>query len=187
MLKVVAIIVNDYRKWNGFNSNWDNISIVNGGYYAEPSTGNTYLKIKFDFKRRSQYFVLNLFGPVILLTLLEFFAFLIPPEAIERTSYAATIMLAMFVLHDQILSYLPQTPEPIIVANYVMMVMGFGAFCTFYAAFMFCIISKYKFLHTPVTNWKFKLFNLIDTLCFVLIIFGVSIVNSYCWMKTDSQ
>lgn len=186
LLEVLVASVDNSSPWNGFNSNWDIISVRNDSHYYEPFTGNTYITFTFFLKRRSQYFVMNLFGPVIFLTLLEFFAFFISPQQIERSLYSATIMLAMFVLQDQILSYLPQTPKPIVVAYYVIMVMGFGTFCTFYAAFMFWIISKSKFLHKPVTKWKFKLYNVIDTVCFVVLMFGVCIVNAYCWLNTDN-
>ena len=187
MLKVVDVMVINYRSWNGFNSNWYNISVRHDNFYYEPESGNTYVNFNFAFKRRSQYFLFNIFGHIILLTLLQFFAFLIPPQEIERILYAATIMLAMFVLHNQILNYLPQTPQPIVVANYVMTVMAFGTFCTFYASFMFWIISKSKFLHKSITKWTFKLYNVIDAVCFVTLMLFICSVNAYCWQKTDSQ
>ena len=187
MLEVVDMEVLYYVPWNGFNSNWDVISAIHDGHYYEPYSGNMYLNYKFVFKRRSQYFLLNLFGPVILLTLLQLFGFLISPDTVERTLYSATIMLAMFVLHDQILSYLPQTPQPIIVAYYVIAVMSFGTFCTFYAAFLFWIISISNVLHKQVTKWKFQLYNVVDSICFVSLLVCVCLGNSYCWLKNDSQ
>ena len=187
MLKIETVLVVNYQSWNGLNSNWDNTSVGYDPNYYDPGRGNTYVNFKFEFKRRSQYFLLNIFGPVILLTLLEFFAFLIPPDAIERILYAATIMLAMFVLHNQILTYLPQTPQPIVVAYYVIMVMIFGTFCTFYAAFIFWIISISDVLHNTVTKWNFKLYNVIDSICFVILLSALCAGNAYCWHKTDRK
>ena len=187
MLEIVKTDIMNESYSKSLNSNWELILSAHDSTSFEPFTGNTYINFKFVFKRRSQYFILNLFGPVILLTLLEFFAFLIPPDTIERTMYSATIMLAMFVLHDQILSYLPQTPQQIVVANYVMMVMSFGTFCTFYAALMFWTISKSKSLHQTLSKWNFQLFNIIDSVCFLIMLIFISAANVYCWQKTDNQ
>ena len=142
MVEVTEAVIGNITHWNGLNSNWENTFLSKDSFHVDPYSGNIFVLFKFDFKRRSQYFVMNLFGPVILLTFLEFIAFFITPQAIERTMYSATIMLAMFVIKTQILSYLPETPQPIIVAYYVIFVMAFCTCCTFYAAFMFWIISK---------------------------------------------
>ena len=86
-----------------------------------------------------------------------------------------------------ILTYLPQTPQPIVVAYYVIMVMIFGTFCTFYAAFIFFIISISDVLHKPVTKWNFKLYNVIDAISFVILLVALCAGNAYCWQKTDSK
>ena len=187
MIKIISSDVSNYQHWNGPNSNWENISVSHDKTYYDSHTGNVHVSYKFVFKRRSQYFLLNLFGPVILLTLLQLFGFLISPDTVDRTMYSATIMLAMFVLHDQILSYLPQTPQPIVVAYYVMIVMGFGTYCTFYDALLFWLISNSRIFHKSVSRRKFKLYNVIDAICFVFMLAFVSVANIICLQRTGSK
>ena len=183
------IEIQHYFQWISENSIWKYVppvdkseeSFVN--YLISPE--NNGVTFCFQFKRNSFYFALNLFGPVILLTVLQFSTFLIPPNSIERVSYSATVMLAMFVLHDQILSYLPVSPNQISVSLYLMAVMGFGTFTTFYSALIGSLIPQSKYLNKRISIFKIKLFTLIDCSVFTLLFIFIATANALIWRMAN--
>ena len=191
MVEIEKAFVYLYFQWIGENSIWEYIPIRNKSEEAiinfindDKSSGVLY---SFQFKRKSFYFALNLFGPVILLTVLQFSTFLIPPNSIERVSYSATVMLAMFVLHDQILSYLPVSPNQISVSLYLMAVMGFGTFTTFYSALIGSLIPQSKYLNKRISIFKIKLFTLIDCSVFTLLFIFIATANALIWRMANKS
>ena len=191
MVEIEDASIAIYFQWIGANSIWE---------YEPPSNKSEEVNVNviansdinsvdfiFTFKRRSFYFALNLFGPVILLTVLQFSTFLIPPNSIERVSYSATVMLAMFVLHDQILSYLPVSPNQISVSLYLMAVMGFGTFTTFYSALIGSLIPQSKYLNKRISIFKIKLFTLIDCSVFTLLFIFIATANALIWRMANKS
>ena len=143
---------------------------------------NCYITYTCSFKRRPNYFILNLFCPGSLLIILELSAFFISPESADRTSYAATIMLAMFILQSQVLSHLPSSPNPVLAANYVLAEMILGAICTVYAALLFWWISTSKYCHRKVKifSWTTKpLYSVVDFVMFLFMTIAIISFNFF--------
>ena len=158
--------------WISTNSNWDFLK-HSQWMEKEPTSGNCYIYNSFLMKRRYRYFILNLFVPGALLTVLEFAAFFIEPSSYERSSYAATVMLAMFVVHSQILSYLPKTPRPMMATDYIIAEIFFGTFITLYSVFMTWFISKNENLKKHcrfLFNNKCPKYQIVDFLIFFSLI-----------------
>lgn len=73
-------------------------------------TGSMF-SVHIYIKRRPLFFLVNIIFPVLFLTLLNSFVFLLPVEAGERMSYAITVLLAIAVFMTVISSYLPNTSQ----------------------------------------------------------------------------
>ena len=177
------IVVNETKveydgDWLPENSNWNFISSSTGKKHPDPSTHeDSHLLFFLNFKRKPDYFTLNLFTPGIILVILELSSFAIPPDKPDRATFAATIMLTMFVLHSQVLSYLPKTPQPILAAYYFIGEIVFGTFCTVYSAFI-CWMVNYKQMANKtirIFNYKSKFYRFVDTSVFIfsMLLFGI--------------
>ena len=186
-----VFIFDTYVQWIGENSNWNFVPPQNATesirHYLEPIGKSITIEFTFRFERRSFYFVLNMFGPIILLTILQFTTFFIPPDAIERTSYAATIMLALFFIDDQILSYLPMSPNPVIVSIYLTAVMAFGTITTVYSALFAHSINSFGGLHKKIPGTNCKLYIVCDRIVFCILLSLVLAANMLCWYAVNTD
>ena len=69
-------------------------------------------------KRRPAFVVINIIMPMIILSLLNLFVFIIPAEAGERVSFAVTILLAITVFMTIVGVNIPKTSSPLSVLCY---------------------------------------------------------------------
>ena len=67
---------------------------------------------KFNLKRNSGFYLLNLILPICVLGILNLFVFLLPPESGERVGYSITVLLSIVVFLTITSSSLPGTSEP---------------------------------------------------------------------------
>lgn len=97
--------------------------------------------------RKPFFLLLNLLFPVIILTLLNGFSFLIPIESDERLSFATSLFIVFILFLTTILDLLPSTAETF--SNFNMFV-----FCQmFYSFFLIaCIIYTSSLYHYPTTK-----------------------------------
>ena len=154
--------------WVPENSNWIYLNhSISRLFRAE---NDDFFVFSFQFQRKHQYFFLNLYFPGYILLLLQVSAFFIPPNKPDRPAFAATIMLAMFVLHSQTLSYLPKTPQPIVAAYSVIGSIIFGTVVTIYSGIM-CNISNWpsmkRKIHFDYNGKAYKLYIFVDFLAFL--------------------
>jgi hypothetical protein len=70
------------------------------------------LVFKFNFKRNSGFYLLNLILPICVLGILNLFVFLLPPESGERVGYSITVLLSIVVFLTITSNSLPGTSEP---------------------------------------------------------------------------
>lgn len=68
-------------------------------------------EVFITIKRRPVFFLVNIIFPVLFLTFLNSFVFLLPAESGERISYAITVLLAIAVFMTMISDYLPKTSQ----------------------------------------------------------------------------
>ena len=96
-----------------------------GVVYAE-------LKYSVEMERRSSYFVLTIFMPVIMLLLLNSAVFVLPIESGERVGYSITCLLALAVFLTLTSEVLPKTSDPLSVLSCFLMllVMTSAMICT---------------------------------------------------------
>ena len=145
------------------NSNW---ILANYTHEVDPFPS---IVIEFNFQRKSRYFTVNLFCPGFILILLQLSAFFIPPNGPDRTAFMATVMLAMFLLHSQVISYLPKTSVPIMTSYYILGEIFFAMICTIYSSILsFLMKNRANTMKTTVSSrfGSCKLVALIDIIAF---------------------
>lgn len=89
-----------------------------GTWSLEKTKTNSYIfgtgsmfEVFITIKRRPLFFLVNIIFPVLFLTLLNSFVFLLPAESGERISYAITVLLSIAVFMTMISDYLPKTSQ----------------------------------------------------------------------------
>ncbi|KAH3828982.1 hypothetical protein DPMN_130970 [Dreissena polymorpha] len=115
--------------------NLDNYD-VNGVWEIEETTaeisevgGYDYAKFTIKFNRNPMYFVINLVFPVLLLSLLSGFVFILPAASGERVGFGITCFLSFMVLLQTIMIYKPQTSSPMyLFCYYVILMLLFSGF-----------------------------------------------------------
>ncbi|XP_056008968.1 neuronal acetylcholine receptor subunit alpha-10-like [Ostrea edulis] len=111
------------------NGMWKILSTTSTvNYILRPSqSGQTYrfaeLKYTIDMERRSSYFVLTIFMPVIMLLLLNSVVFLLPTDSGERVGYSITCLLALAVFLTLTADNLPRTSDPLSVLACFLMLL----------------------------------------------------------------
>ena len=91
------------------NSVWD---IVSTGAYASPeSEVESEVTFSLHLRRKPLYYVMNLILPIILLGVINLFAFVIPADAGEKMSFSVTVFLAFAVFLSIISMQLPINSE----------------------------------------------------------------------------
>ena len=80
-------------------------------------------------KRRPNFYVLNIIVPVIFLTILDIFSFLLPVSSGERASYTITVFLSMAVFLTIVAAALPQNSETTsLLSVYLMLMISLSTF-----------------------------------------------------------
>ena len=125
---------------------------------------------EFHFSRKSEYYVINIIIPIILMMTLEHAALLIPISS-ERCSFLLTILLSIFIIQsvvDETISHLSETPR------LAYLLLGFTVsstvLCLYSIAMLMLIKGKYTFVERKI-NLKYVTFKFIrgfDGLIFIL-------------------
>lgn len=107
----------------------------------------SYIRFNFKIERRSLYFVLNVICPIILLSGLNGFVFLLPAESGERVAYALTCFLSFVFMLQTVMRFLPHTAEPMSIFCFYVVVMMIMNICV-------CIMTvlMLRLYHKPETE-----------------------------------
>jgi len=125
----VSLIAGDSKWTFDFfeeNGEWqiDSTSIV-----ADHAGSVSVLAFSIEISRRPLYYVINLVAPLILLGVLNSFAFLLPTASGERIGFSVTCFLSYVVLLNMIMDFLPTSAAPMSYLSYytfIMMVFSGG-------------------------------------------------------------
>ena len=137
----------------------------------------------FTFERNAEYFVLNLFAPGFILTILQLTSFLLPIDSPDRATYSVTIMLAVFVLKSEAMTYLPMTPKLIYMNYYILGEIVYASLCATYSAFICWACTKNPSFIKPGQYKGGTLFSnfspigLVDLVAFILAILSLLFLN----------
>lgn len=120
------------------------------------STNNLYglpfIKFTFVLERRTAFFVVNIFIPVILLTILTTMGFYLPTDSGERVGYSITCLLSVSVFMTIVSDNLPRSSKP-------MSILGSFLMTDFILCAIFCVLTilslriTHKDDEIPIPNW----------------------------------
>ncbi|XP_022327792.2 acetylcholine receptor subunit alpha-1-B-like [Crassostrea virginica] len=82
-----------------------------------------YIYFNLYLERRSSFFIINLFVPVVLLVFLNCMVFFLSPDSGERVGYAITCLLAITVYMTLVSETIPKTSKPICILSIVLLVL----------------------------------------------------------------
>ena len=160
------------------NSNWDMTHLA---FDKISSSSTPIATMVAKMTRNPVYFISNLFVPSMVLSILEMFSFFIPADCGgDRPSFAGTILLSMYLIHTQVLSYIPKTPKPVTISSYVLGIIGHATSCTVYAAVSSWLAHK----HVDIFKRKIRigarkvtLMSIVDAIAFCIAIGAFIIMN----------
>ncbi|KAL4235799.1 Neurotransmitter-gated ion-channel transmembrane region [Mactra antiquata] len=101
------------------------------------SGNNYYADFTITFVRQPIYFTINIVLPVLLLSLLTGFVFLLPSASGERVGFAITCFLSFVVLLQTMMKFLPEASAPMsLFCYYVIIMMLFSGFVSIVTIFL---------------------------------------------------
>ncbi|XP_045158202.2 acetylcholine receptor subunit alpha-like [Mercenaria mercenaria] len=83
----------------------------------------SYMRFIFKIERQPLYFVINVIFPILLLSLLTGFVFLLPVESGERVGYSLTCFLAFVFMLQTVMGFLPHTADPMSLFCFYVIIM----------------------------------------------------------------
>ena len=138
------------------------------------------IHFRFIFTRKSFYYTCNLFAPAVILSVLLLVAFFLPPMGADRATFAATIMLSLFLLQTDMMSYIPETPVPIIAALYVLAVTCYCAVIVIYSAILsYVCYTKPKIIEKSIRfcGTRVSIVQIVDFIALIITIAILSFQN----------
>ena len=111
----------------------------------------TRIRLQFKFRRNSYYYLATIFAPLFLLTVLQFFALLIPPGAFERASFSVTVVLSFTVLLGNIYQSIPKTSESFYLGMMIVTKLFASSLLTMY---MLLTMAKVNIFGIEINNVK---------------------------------
>jgi hypothetical protein len=114
-----------------------------------------YVYFNLYLERRSSFFIVNLFIPVVLLVLLNSMVFVLSADSGERVGYAITCLLSMTVYLTLVSDTIPKTSKPISVLSFVLMIL---LILSAFICFLTIIGLKFHFRKEdkPLPPWLIK-------------------------------
>ncbi|KAK3764155.1 hypothetical protein RRG08_044086 [Elysia crispata] len=124
-------------EWKLESTNSRKMSIPHEGM----SLGSIYFD--FHFSRRPAFYIINVFAPVILMSLLAPLVFVLPEESGERASYSVTLLLSLTVFLSMVAGKLPTCSQPLpLVVTYIFAMLIHSSLC------VVCTVVQLRFIQT---------------------------------------
>ncbi|XP_067679583.1 neuronal acetylcholine receptor subunit alpha-7-like [Haliotis asinina] len=97
--------------------------------YMDETENQEVMTFIFNLKRHSTFYVLKIIIPAVILSILNSFVFIVPPESGEKVSMSVTTMLSLTVFLSYIGDITPNNSESIpMIALFVVLHLALGAF-----------------------------------------------------------
>ncbi|XP_033098660.1 neuronal acetylcholine receptor subunit beta-3-like [Anneissia japonica] len=93
------------------------------GWWPNPFA---HVNMKIALSRRYEFYVGNILAPSVLLSFLQAFVFLLPPECGEKISFSITNLLAIVLFQQLIAEQLPPSDETPYIANFITLIITLG-------------------------------------------------------------
>ncbi|XP_052095937.1 neuronal acetylcholine receptor subunit alpha-5-like [Mytilus californianus] len=136
----------------GTNSGWELTSAtITGNVFGQLTIPG--VKVKFNFKRRSYFFIMNLLVPVNFLGFLNIFVFILPQESGERIGFSITALLAVVVFITIAEDILPATATPKLAALYELLIQDMALSGCIVISVIISSRIYYKKDHEAMPKW----------------------------------
>ena len=125
----------------------ENIVEVSSHYDEYLLTTYTLIRYRLSFKRNCKLCIMNILVPVILLSLLNLFTFLVPISSGEKLAYPMSIFLTVAVFLTAINGSLPEAVDGVsYIAIWVTIQLGFCA------STLFCTVCTLRLYHSSASS-----------------------------------
>ena len=165
------------------SDNWDLLETrcIVGKGYAITSTIN----LSFRMARNPRFYLIHVVTPCVLLLLLELCSFALPTDGAERTGFTMTIYLAFVFIESFLLTILPQTPRPILIADFIMFQSIFSTIITVYSALLSHFSPRLSSSIIKIRHRKVSYLRIVDLLAFLCSL--VAYVGISIWIVLKYQ
>lgn len=102
------------------NSVWDVVSTSS----SETNSGEASVTFTLKLKRKPIFYVINILIPVVLLSILNIFTFVLPVTSGERASYSVTVFLSLAVFLTIVASELPKNSDVVSIISVYLTAMS---------------------------------------------------------------
>ncbi|XP_060576307.1 acetylcholine receptor subunit beta-type lev-1-like [Ruditapes philippinarum] len=102
------------------NAVWGLIETTVESYEVDDQS---YMRFLFTIERQPLYFVMNVIFPILLLSVLTGFVFLLPAESGERIGYSLTCFLSFVFMLQTVMGFLPHTADPMSLFCFYVIIM----------------------------------------------------------------
>ena len=126
------------------NSEWD---LTNTSATVEVESGEASIIYTLKIKRKPRYMVLSVILPIVMLSTLNLFVFVLPCDSGEKASYAVTVFLAFAVFLTIISSALPRNSESLSIFSVYIIILTVQSTLITMAAL---IVIRMRQFETPV-------------------------------------
>ena len=107
----------------GSSAIW-NITVLN----CCPGIGYTHVVFTLHLKRRSQFYIVNIVLPCLMLSVLIMIGFFLPPDAGEKISLGISVLLAFTVFLLMIADNIPRTSLAIPLMGKILLIIAYKYF-----------------------------------------------------------
>lgn len=106
---------------NGFKEN-DGWRITGSNAFSS-NFGFSYITYELHLQRRSEFFLINILLPILVISFLSCLSFLIPHECGERISFTVTVLLSFAVCITMVSNNIPKTSAPVALLSYFLFIL----------------------------------------------------------------
>ena len=113
------------------NSLWKFIDfeIIEGSLLG---SNNASYRLVFRFERKTQYYIVAIFFPLLLIIVTQLAVFILPPNSQERIAISVTVMLAVSVMQPILVEDVPKTGQPVFLFYYIQGHVALNSLITIY-------------------------------------------------------
>ena len=134
------------------NEEWEilEVSVSNKNYY----NGEIVTSVIFEVvvKRRPTFFITSVMMPIICLSVLGVFTFLIPSNSGEKIGYCMTVLLSFAVFLTSVREFLPASSKTSVMSRYLMILLAQSTLIVIISALELRLCVR-NHLNQPVPAW----------------------------------
>ncbi|XP_053399141.1 acetylcholine receptor subunit beta-like 1 [Mercenaria mercenaria] len=132
------------------NSEWD---VIDTNYTVDWESGEASVIFSVKIKRKPLYVLLSVIMPIIMLSALNIFVFVLPCDSGEKASYSITVFLAFAVFLSIISATFPENSEVIALFSIYLIVQTLQSTVITLIALVLARCASFDADDTPVPHW----------------------------------